>query len=427
MAQILFNRGLVLAKIEVTFNVDPVPVPGTDALLVAEPDYSVDPTVLERTNLKSSITPDPVVVARKVANLTFTHEVRGSGDVTGATAPAVGPLLQACGMSETQITSGTDTIIDDAPIPVNGAAGTFTFAKTTGYALDDKPRVVTLECTTPGGTGVAAFTVSSPAVGGQAADSSVGVVMTDATAFEIVTGDAEITPTIVDDFEAGDTYVIHVVPPGYLYEPVSESFDSATFYTYYDGLRHIMTGARGTFTMEGSAGNFANFNFDFQGSYADPTDTAIPGGAVFESTLPNQVELANIFATGGIDGPSPELCAQEFNIDIGNNIVIRECINAVESVEGAVITARTPTGSFNPEMELEATHPFWANLGSGERVVFGFRVGKNVGNVVSVFAPYAQYSDLAYGNRNDIRIYDVTLNFAGGTDAGNDELRIHFS
>jgi len=427
MAQILFNRGLVLAKIEVTFNVDPTPTPAANSLLVSEPDYSVDPTVLERSNLKSSLSPDAVVVARKVANLTFVHEVRGSGDATGATAPAVGPLLQACGMSETQVTTGTDTILDDAPVPVNSPTGVFTFAKTTGYALDDKPRVVTLECTTLGGSGVAEFTVSSPAVGGQAADSQTGVVMTDSTAFAIVTGDAEITPTITTDFAVGDTYVIHVVPPGWLYEPVSTGFDSATFYTYYDGLRHIMTGARGTFTMEGSAGNFANFNFDFQGSYTNPTDTAIPGGAVFESTLPNQVELANIFAAGGVDGPSPDLCAQEFNVDIGNNIVTRECINALESVEGAVITARTPTASFNPEIELEATHPFWSNLSNGDRVVFGFRVGKNAGNVVSVFAPYAQYSDLSYGNRNDIRIYDVSLNLAAATSAGNDELRLYFS
>jgi len=425
MAQTLFNRGLVLAKTEVTFNVDPTPTPAANALLVTEPDYSVDPTVLERTNLKSSISPDAVVVARKVAALSFQHEVRGSG--SGATAPAVGVLLQACGMSETQITTGTDTILDDTPIPVNSPTGVFTFTKTTGYALDDKPRVVTLECTTLGGSGVAEFTVSSPAVGGQAADSQTGVVMTDSTAFAIVTGDAEITPTITTDFAVGDTYVIHVVPPGYLYEPVSSAFDSATFYAYYDGLRHIMTGSRGTFTMEGSAGNFATFNFEFQGSYADPTDQSIPAGAVFESTLPNQVELADIFAAGGIDGPSPNLCAQEFNLDIGNNLVVRECINAAESVEGTVITARTPTASFNPEFEVEGTHPFWANLSSGARVAFGFRVGKTAGNVVSVFAPYAQYSDLAYSNRNDIRAYDVSLNLAAGSDAGNDEFRLFFS
>ncbi len=423
MAQTLFNRGLLLSKIESVFNTDPVPVPGTDALLVTEPDYSVDPTVLERTNLKASISPDPGVVARKVANLTFQHEVRGSG--SGATRPAVAPLLRACGMSETQITTGTDTILDDAPIPVNDPTGSFTYSKTTGFA-GDRPRVMTLECTTPGGSGVAAFTVSSPAVGDQAATSATGVVMTDAATFDLAES-AQITTTVGDDFAAGDTFIIHLVPPGWLYEPVSSNFDSITHYVYYDGLRHIMTGSRGTFTVEGSAGDYARFNFEFQGSYLDPTDQAIPGGAVFESTLPNQVELADIFASGGIDGPSPNFCAQEFTLDIGNNLVTRECINAVDSTEGTVITARAPTATFNPEFEVEGTHPFWANLSNGERIVFGFRVGKVQGNVMSVFAPYAQYSDLAYGNRNDIRIYDVSLNLAAATSAGNDELRIFFS
>ncbi len=429
MATILFNRGLVLAELETIFNVPETPMASTDSILVSEPDFSVDVTTIDRTNLKSSISQDPVVVARKVAGLTFAHEVRGSGDATGATAPQVGDCIQACGFSETQITAGTATIISDIPHPVNSPAGSFTFAKTTGFT-GTRPRIITLECTMAGASGVAEFTVSSPAVGDQAATSLTTQVMTDAMAFDLEDEmtPSQITPTVgAVDFDAGDTFVIWVVPVGYLYQPVSSLFKSLTIYTYYDGLLHEMTGARGTFTVEGAAGGFANFNFDFTGSYVAAVDASIPAGAVFESTLPNQVELADLQVVGGIDGPSPSICAQSFTIDIGNSVNVKECINAPDSIEGAEITDRVPVGGFNPEALVEATHPFWANLAAGERVVLGVRVGKTQGNVVSFFMPFAQYSEIAYGNRNDIRIYDVSLNFAAETAAGNDEMYIHFS
>jgi hypothetical protein len=140
--------------------------------------------------------------------------------------------------------------------------------------------------------------------------------------------------------------------------------------------------------------------------------------------------LANLVAAGGEADVDFDLCAQSFSIDIGNNVVARDCINADEALGGAVITARSPTAQFNPEAELEATHPFWANLSSAAQVAFSVRVGTVAGNVTTFFAPYAQYTTLAYANRNDIRAYDITMRLAtditkGGD--GDDELRITFS
>jgi hypothetical protein len=432
---ILFNRSLVLAKEEVTFRVDPTPTPAADALLVAEPNFSADVTVLDRNNAKQHISIDPGAGGRKIATVTFSHEVRASGATDGGTAPAVGVLLKACGMAETAIVAGTGTIIDDEFTDVNHSNPIGSFTKTAAYT-GTLPRVLQCEISQAGGSGAAQIDVTAPAVGSQVAISELGQTMTDTTGTINLAAAGEGTPQITLGAGAtgtrvlGETFILNLTPPGFSYEPVSDNFDSCTLYVYFDGLRHIMTGARGTWTVEGEAGNFAIFNFTFTGDYVDPTDVALPTGAVFETTIPPQVELANLVAAGGEDDVDFDLCAQSFSIDIGNNVVVRDCINENESVAGAVITGRNPTAQFNPETELEATHPFWSNLSSAAKVSFSVRVGSVPGNVVTFWAPYAQYTSLAYANRNDIRAYDVTMRLATDTDKGsdgNDELRVTFS
>lgn len=411
----------------------------SDAMLVEEPDFAPDITVLERNNARVTLSPEPVVVARKIATVTFAHEVRNNGITDGLTPPALGVLLRGCGMAQTRFgETGNleETILDDAAIQVNEPTGRFTYTKTTAYA-GTLPRVVVLQCTTPGGSGVAAFTVYSPAVGSvQTEVNNTGQVMTDAGTFALAES-AELTidaSGISTNFATGDTYVINLAPAGHSYEPISESFESLTLKVYYGevagAILHTLSGSRGTFTVDGEAADFARFNFTFTGDYVDPVDSTLPATATTETTLPTQVDLANLTALGGkdFDGTDPtefNLCAQAFNIDIGNNVVPRACINDQESLAGAVITARLPVGSFNPESVLEAEHPFWSILSDGDLLFWNVRVGKVQGNVVVFTAPQAQYSEIAYGNRDDIRIYDVTT--ALRTNGADDELRIVFA
>lgn len=432
---ILFNRSLVLAEIEATFRVDPTPTPAANALLVAEPNFTADVTVLDRNNAKQHLSVDPGAAGRKVATVTFSHEIRNSGGTDGMAGnePALDVLLEGCGMLGALIPAGNGTILEGTrAVQVNDAIPFADYTVASPYT-GDMPRVVEIEITTGGGTGVAVCDVTAPAVGTQVAISELTQTITDSGTIDLggaADGTPQITIGTTPTLIMGDRYIINMTPPGTTYLPVSEAFDSITLYVYFDGLRHIMTGARGTFTVEGEAGNFAIANFTFTGDYVDPTDTPLPTGAVFETTIPAQVELANLVAAGGEDDVDYNLCAQSFSIDIGNNVVIRDCINENESVGGAIITGRTPTAQFNPETELEATHPFWGNLSSAAKVSFSVRVGTVPGNVVTFWAPYAQYTTLAYANRNDIRAYDVSMRLATDTDAGSDgddELRITFS
>jgi hypothetical protein len=94
------KRGGILAKIESVYGTDSVPTGAANAVAVMNPQFTTDVTVVERDQiLRDSISRLSFVVGRKLARLTFGVEMKGSG--TAGTAARHGPLLRACGLSET--------------------------------------------------------------------------------------------------------------------------------------------------------------------------------------------------------------------------------------------------------------------------------------------------------------------------------------
>lgn len=433
---VLYNRGLVLSKIETTFGTDPTPTPTADAILVEDPVFSVDVQQLERNNLEDTLSPEAVTIGRKIASCTFKVECKHNANLLGTVPPQVGTLLRASAMLQTARTAGgvwpltAPHLVGEPPLPT----GRFTYVEDAAYS-GLLPRIVTLTCTTGGGSGTAEFTVASNAVGvggaTQAAYSATGVLMTNAMEFVLggmADGSPSITPTVVTSFASGDKFVILLLPPGYTYNPISDpaNMESVTLYIYYDGVRHIMTGCRGTWSLEAPGGEFAKFTFNMTGNYADPTDAAVPTNGVFETTKPPQVELANFVMHGGADNTlQNNLVVSEFGLDLANKVIARPDINLLNAYAGAQIVDRRPVGTFNPELTVVATHNFWANLSAGARMFMGVRVGKVQGNVVFFVAPYAQYSNLQYQDGDGLRRLPTNLQFAR-TD-GDDELFIHFS
>ena len=58
------------------------------------------------------------------------------------------------------------------------------------------------------------------------------------------------------------------------YEPISASFSSITIHYNVDGVRHIVTGCRGSFVISAAVGEIPSIDFSFTGIYNAPTDTA---------------------------------------------------------------------------------------------------------------------------------------------------------
>jgi hypothetical protein len=103
---ILTRRAALLVKMESAAGVDASPA-ASDALMVSEPAYTINPTVLERNFVRDDISPQGKRVGRVLAGMTFGVELRGNNAANSGligNAPRIGRLLRACGFSETAIT-----------------------------------------------------------------------------------------------------------------------------------------------------------------------------------------------------------------------------------------------------------------------------------------------------------------------------------
>ena len=129
------RRGLVLAKIESTYGTDSVPVVGTDAIAVGNPQFTTDAAMVERDQiLRDSISQLSAIIGRKLARLTFFCEIKGSG--TAGTAPRLGVLLRACGLAATTVAATSVTYA-----PINSA-----FESCTIYWFDGSKKHIMTGC-----------------------------------------------------------------------------------------------------------------------------------------------------------------------------------------------------------------------------------------------------------------------------------------
>ncbi len=510
---LLTRRAVILAKPEVVFNQDSVPIPGSDAILVAEPDYTIDPNVLERDFVRNDLSPQGVRIGRKLAGLSFTVELRSNGKTNSgliADAAKMGTLLRGCGYSETAIT-GTGTVGDinkndgqvgpnvgwtaggastllspvryTVTVVLGGASGVASVRATANTtedvnlldsevfsaSTDSVAGTIVVNSTDPlsvlytvGGTWVTGD-ILTLVVGGIVVTATVGgtttlaavsalvqtaidaintdvtstddlvdtntvtfandfggtVITTDVTAMTLGNSGGTIIPSWTGTLVIGDSWEIWVFPVGIQYQPVSTNFESLTLYAYFDGLRHILTGCFGTFTINAEAGTFGTVSFQFTGQYVAPLDIPIPTNASFEQQIPAQIELAKL----RFDNFDAVVNAWTF--DQNNNIVPRPDVNSADGFNGTRITGRDPQGGFDPEATLIADYDWWNKMAQSPQVPFEMRVGQTAGNIVWFFASKVQLSGLTYQSRDDLRVFDASMRFT--RFAGNDELFIHFA
>lgn len=98
---LLVRREVILVKIETTYNTDPSPVAGTDAVLVEAPAWSnANPRMLERPAIRASLGQLQHVFGGSLRQVTFAIEMKGAGGAVDV-PPEFGPLLRACAFGET--------------------------------------------------------------------------------------------------------------------------------------------------------------------------------------------------------------------------------------------------------------------------------------------------------------------------------------
>lgn len=189
---------------------------------------------------------------------------------------------------------------------------------------------------------------------------------------------------------------------------------------YKDGKRALLSGAMGTFKVTCETGKTAYIEFTFTGKYSsNETDTAI-----ISPTYPSTTPLR--FAQGALTWNSVALCTSKLEIDAGNSVIMRECVNASDrsGYVSALVTNRAPVITADPESVLVATQDrdsLWLTPTAQSLVC---QVG-TTGASVTFTASKAQLENKQQGNRNDMMTDDLTW-LCSAASSVDQELTITF-
>jgi hypothetical protein len=205
------------------------------------------------------------------------------------------------------------------------------------------------------------------------------------------------------------------------YAPVSASFGSCTIYYNIDGVLHKVTGARGTFTINGAVGEIPTIDFTFTGIYNTPTDTALPSVTYGDQATPAVFKAGN---TTGFELLSYAGCLQSVSFDVGNTLVYRELVGCTKEV---LLTDRASTGSVTLEAVTMATkNYFTAALSDGTLGNLLFQHGQTAGNIIDFASTRVDIGDVSYSDQDGIHMLNIPYTCVPST-AGNDEFSLVYT
>ncbi len=203
------------------------------------------------------------------------------------------------------------------------------------------------------------------------------------------------------------------------YRPASTAHGSATIMYYSDGIRHVLTGCRGTVSFSLEAGSFGKASFTLTGHEATPTDVSLVT-PTYDTTVPPP--LINVpFSIGSYSAVITTL-----SVDLSNTIATPSSISAANGYGEILITARDVNGSFNPDQVTVATKNYigeW-KAGTNGALTTGV-IGSAAGNRYALSAPACYYREIAPGDLDGKRIFEISCGFA--ESSGDDEIALAFT
>jgi hypothetical protein len=190
---------------------------------------------------------------------------------------------------------------------------------------------------------------------------------------------------------------------------------------HQDGMRHQLTGAFGTATWRRTAGAFPVIDFQFQGLYTPPTDTAFPTPITWANQRdPLEVSAAHTPVVT-INGVARCLAEYEFAL---NNVI--SYMNYGGCNEKLMITDRRPTGSIQVEDVAIATQDMHSLITTPTKVpiVVG-HTGGPAGSKISLTTTGNTLGKPSYNNRDGVRF--ITLPFTPTSADGTSEMSLVYT
>lgn len=200
------------------------------------------------------------------------------------------------------------------------------------------------------------------------------------------------------------------------YDPVSLNEESITIYTHFDGQKHALLGARGTWTIDIDPKGIPFYHFTITGLWADPASVVDP--------VPDFTAFQTPLAVTNDNTPTFTLFGNSFNllglsIDQANEVVYRNVVGE-ESVQ---IVDRAPAGSVTIEAPALATWNAFTTARANATGVLQLVHGTTAGNIIQIDAGIVQIKNPSYGNSDGVRTLEMDLAIIP-TSAGDDEFKI---
>ena len=312
MPSVLTRRRLILAKIETTYGTDSTPTGASNAVLVR--NLEIQPLVAETVNrelVRPYLGQSDQLLAQVRVEVSFEVELAGSG--TAGTAPAYGPVLRSCGLSETLVTSTSAT-----------------------------------------------------------------------------------------------------------YAPESSGFESCTIYYHEDGIRHKVTGCRGTFEITGEVGQIPVIAFTMTGIYNAPTDETLPTPTYANQSTPLLFKQGN---TTNFTAFSYSGCLQSYNFSMANEVIYRELVGCTKEI---MITNRAPSGTIVIEVPTIATKDFFTIATGTTTGSITFQHGTTAGNICTMTTAQSDLGSMTYSDMDGVQMLNMPF-IAVPTSAGNNEMSLAFT
>ena len=389
-----------------------------------DPTFTVTNRMFERNPTRQSITPAPAIVPGTAVStpsatveFSFSVEMAGSGSI--ATAPRWGRLLQACGLEEVAVASvATDASAGGGTNEDNCLLHGERFSAGASDSAYDNT-LTSIPGRIVSDHFVSDSTIYYKAGAGWDGGSGKAAVADDDVLFGQASDNFNFTAS------AGSA-----AAQGFAYCPVSTTAlggansTSLTIRLVYDvttGAYIEAVGCRGSVEFAMTNGDRVLMNFTFTGRMSNYTAAGAANDApqTGVTTIPPAFVGVSLgiqdssYASNSVADYTSSIFST-MNINLGNEITVRESSSAASGYDVAYITGRSPSATFNPDAVLEATFPFWDQFLAGDVTRAKLTVGATAGNKFMMKMPAMQFTGIADGNRDEVYVYDSTTTLTGG-------------
>lgn len=200
--------------------------------------------------------------------------------------------------------------------------------------------------------------------------------------------------------------------------------ESVTLWFYRGSILHKIIGAVGNVVFDFTAGEIVTAAFEFTGVYAGTaqmTDVSFPS-PTHESIAPLIWKSGNF-----IYNSLTTLTIEKLTLDLGNTVSPRKDANSSYGGVGRYfISQRQSKGTMNPEVLALSTLNPYTIYNAATQANLETKPSGTAGNLIEVVATGVVLEPPAYGDRENINVWDLSFSLNPTLSAGNNEIVLTF-